>query len=158
MSTTTTSRLAESAAPLDVLLIDAALGPVRRFVPDTSTAKWAFSLARQPDITARRLGVLGVEAGRILTGTSTVAPHRGDRRSRDIGYGQSHCSLPNRLFAELTNNGTGAVRCSRAAGILGCLCGTRKARWPTVKANQLHAFNRVRAQRSGSDDGGYAGL
>lgn len=38
MSTITTSRLAESAAPLDALLVDAALGPVRRFVPDMSTA------------------------------------------------------------------------------------------------------------------------
>ena len=41
MSNATTAGLAESAAPLDVLLVDAALGPVRRFVPDMSTAKWA---------------------------------------------------------------------------------------------------------------------
>ena len=86
MSTATTSRLAESAAPLDVLLVDAALGPLRRFVPDMSTAKWAVSLARRPDITARRLGELGAEAGRILTGTSTVAPHRGDRRFADVAW------------------------------------------------------------------------
>ena len=33
--------------------------------------------------TARRLGGLGAEAGRILTGTSAVAPHRGDRRLTD---------------------------------------------------------------------------
>ena len=32
MSTITTSRHAESSAPLDVLLVDAALGPLRRFV------------------------------------------------------------------------------------------------------------------------------
>ena len=36
--TASTSRLAESAAPLDALLVDAALGPVRRFAPDLSTA------------------------------------------------------------------------------------------------------------------------
>ena len=77
MNTATTSRLAESAAPLDVLLVDAALGPVRRFVPDMSTAKWAVSLVRKPASTARRLGGLGAEAGRILTGSSTLAPHRG---------------------------------------------------------------------------------
>ena len=62
-----TSGLAESAAPLDVLLVDAALGPVRRFVPDMSTAKWAVSLARKPGTTARRLGDLGAEAGRVLS-------------------------------------------------------------------------------------------
>ncbi len=84
--TTTTSRLAESAAPLDVLLVDAALGPVGRFLPDMSTAKWAVSLARKPDITAQRLGELGAEAGRILTGTSTVAPHRRDRRFTDVAW------------------------------------------------------------------------
>ena len=62
MSTITTSRLAESSAPLEVLLVDAALGPLRRFVPEKSTAKWAVSLARRPNITARRLGGLGAEA------------------------------------------------------------------------------------------------
>ena len=77
MSTVTPARLAESAAPLDALLVDAAVGPVRRFVPDLSTAKWAVSLARKPGLTARRLAELGAEAGRVLTGTSTVAPHRG---------------------------------------------------------------------------------
>ena len=84
--TTTTSGLAESAAPLDVLLVDAALGPVRRFVPNMSTAKWAVSLARKPNISARRLGGLGAEAGRILTGTSTLAPNRGDRRFADVAW------------------------------------------------------------------------
>lgn len=89
MSTATTSRLAESAAPPDVLLVDAALGPVRRFVPDMSTAKWAVSLARKPGITARRLGGLGAEAGRILIGTSTVAPNRGDRRFADVAWAEN---------------------------------------------------------------------
>ena len=45
---TNTGKLAESAAPLDVLLVDAARGPARRFLPDLSTAKWAVSLARNP--------------------------------------------------------------------------------------------------------------
>ena len=83
---TATTGLAESAAPLDVLLVDAALGPVGRFLPDMSTAMWAVSLARKPDITAQRLGELGAEAGRILTGTSTVAPRRGDRRFTDVAW------------------------------------------------------------------------
>ena len=86
MRTITTSRLPESSAPLDVLLVDAALGPLRRFVPDTSTAQWAVSLARRPDITVRRLGGLGAEARRILTGASTVAPNRKDRRFTDVAW------------------------------------------------------------------------
>src|SRR6187397_505117 len=86
MSTVTPARLAESAAPLDALLVDAALGPLRRFVPDLSTAKWAAALACQPDLTARRLAGLGAEAGRVLTGTSTVAPHHGDRRFTDVAW------------------------------------------------------------------------
>ena len=83
---TTNARLADEAAPLDVLLVDAAMGPLRRFLPDMSTAKWAVSVARRPRATARRLGGLGAEAGRILTGASTVGPARGDRRFTDPGW------------------------------------------------------------------------
>ena len=83
---TNTAKLAASAAPLDAVLVDGALGPVRRFVPDISTAKWAVSLARNPGLTARRLGGLGTEAGRIVVGSSTVAPQRGDRRFRDVAW------------------------------------------------------------------------
>jgi len=83
---TTDARLADDAAPLDVLLVDAAMGPARRFLPDLSTAKWAVSLARRPRTTAHRLGDLGAEAGRILTGASTVGPARGDRRFTDVAW------------------------------------------------------------------------
>jgi polyhydroxyalkanoate synthase len=78
--------LADTAAPLDVLLVDAALGPVRRFLPDVSTARWGISLARNPRATARQLGGLGAEAGRVLAGTSKVAPKRGDRRFTDVAW------------------------------------------------------------------------
>jgi polyhydroxyalkanoate synthase len=81
-----TETLAEKAAPLDTLLVDAALGPVRRLIPDMSTARWALSLARQPRATARRLKDLGAEAGRIASGSSTVAPHKGDRRFTDQAW------------------------------------------------------------------------
>ena len=43
--------LADQAAPLDALLVDAALGPARRFAPDLSTAKFAVRLARRPGAT-----------------------------------------------------------------------------------------------------------
>ena len=52
---TATADLADQAAPLDALLVDAALGPVRRFAPDLSTARWATSLARKPLTCARRV-------------------------------------------------------------------------------------------------------
>ncbi len=86
MSTIPTNRLAENAAPLDALLVDAALGTIRRFVPDASTARWAISLARQPRTTVRRLGGLAGEAAKIVAGTSEVAPRRGDRRFADVGW------------------------------------------------------------------------
>lgn len=86
MSTIPTSRLAENAAPLDALLVDAALGTIRRFVPDASTARWAISLARRPRTTVRRLGGLAGEAAKIVAGTSEVAPRRGDRRFADVGW------------------------------------------------------------------------
>jgi polyhydroxyalkanoate synthase subunit PhaC len=84
--TTTTTRRADSAARLDALLVDPAVGPVRHFVPNMSTAKWAVSLAGKPALTARRLAELGAEAGRVLTGTSTLAPQRGDRRFTDVAW------------------------------------------------------------------------
>ncbi|GGU13941.1 PHA/PHB synthase family protein [Nocardioides albus] len=86
MSTTENTRLADTSAPLDVLLVDAALGPIRRLVPDRSTAKWAASLVRKPRTTVRRLGGLGAETLRIVTGGSDVAPRRGDRRFADTGW------------------------------------------------------------------------
>ena len=75
-----------STATFDVLLVDAALGPLHRFLPDMSTARWGVSLARSPGTTARRLAELGTQAGRILTGTSTMTPHGGDRRFTDVAW------------------------------------------------------------------------
>jgi polyhydroxyalkanoate synthase subunit PhaC len=77
---------AELAAPLDSLLIDAALGPLRRFAPDASTAKFALGLARRPRTTGRRLGALAAELARIGIGTSTVAPSKRDRRFADPAW------------------------------------------------------------------------
>ena len=82
----TGGRLADQAAPLDALLIDAALGSVRRFAPDLSTAKLGVALVRKPRTTARRLGSLVAETGRIAIGTSTVTPSRRDRRFADEAW------------------------------------------------------------------------
>src|SRR5882762_1197652 len=81
--------LADQAAPLDALLVDAALGPLRRFAPDASTLKFAVGLARRPGTTGRRLAGLGTEMTRILAGTSTLAPSRRDRRFVDPAWAEN---------------------------------------------------------------------
>jgi len=40
--------LADRGAPLDALLVDAALGPLRRLAPKSSTLRFAARLARHP--------------------------------------------------------------------------------------------------------------
>jgi len=74
------------AAPLDALLVDAALGPLRRFAPDASTLKLAARLAGRPRGTAARLGTLAAELFRVALGTSAVAPDNGDRRFTDPAW------------------------------------------------------------------------
>jgi polyhydroxyalkanoate synthase len=79
-------RLADQAAPLDALLVDAALGTFRRFAPDMSTAKLAVGLARRPRTTGRRMGGLAAELVRIGAGTSSLAPATRDRRFADAAW------------------------------------------------------------------------
>jgi polyhydroxyalkanoate synthase len=81
--------LADQAAPLDALLVDAALGPMRRLAPNASTAKFALRLARRPRTTGRRLGSLTAELARIGAGTSTIAPSKRDRRFADPAWTQN---------------------------------------------------------------------
>ena len=83
-----TTALAESPPPLDMLMIEAALGP-RHLVPDMSTARWAVALARQPRTTSRRLARAGTEAARVLVGRSTVEPHPRDRRFTDVAWSEN---------------------------------------------------------------------
>jgi hypothetical protein len=73
-------QLADQAAPLDALLVDAALGTLRRVAPDMSAAKLAVALARRPCTTGRRMGGLAAELVRIGAGTSSLAPATHDRR------------------------------------------------------------------------------
>ncbi|HEY2949959.1 MAG TPA: alpha/beta fold hydrolase [Micromonosporaceae bacterium] len=81
-----TNELADQAAPLDALLVDAALGPMRRLAPNTSTARFAARLARHPRATGRRLGSLTAELARVVAGTSTIAPSKRDRRFADAAW------------------------------------------------------------------------
>jgi polyhydroxyalkanoate synthase len=89
MATKKLDQLAETAAPLDVLLVDAARGPLKRLLPNSSTARWAVSLARQPVTTARRFKDLGAEAGRVVMGTSILAPDKRDRRFTDVAWSEN---------------------------------------------------------------------
>jgi polyhydroxyalkanoate synthase len=77
---------ADAAGALDLLLTDAALGPLRRLLPGTAAVRFAARLGRRP----RKLGGRGLdllrEYSRITTGGSTVAPTRGDRRFSDAAW------------------------------------------------------------------------
>jgi polyhydroxyalkanoate synthase len=80
--------LADRAAALDTLLVDAALRP-RRMIPDASTAKLAVGLLRHPHVTGHRLGGLAADVARAAVGRSTVAPSRRDRRFTDPAWTQN---------------------------------------------------------------------
>jgi len=80
------TQLADEAAPLDALLVDAALGPLRRFTPDSSTVRFAARLAGQPLTVGRRARGLAAEFARIAVGTSVVAPPKRDRRFADPAW------------------------------------------------------------------------
>jgi polyhydroxyalkanoate synthase subunit PhaC len=79
----------EAAAPLDLLLTQAALGPARRFLPDASGLRFLGALARRPERVATRLGGLAGELGRIAVGASEVAPSSRDRRFADPAWTQN---------------------------------------------------------------------
>ncbi len=73
-------------SPLDVMLTDAALGPVRRLLPGLAGVKLAGQLSRRPVSTAKaQLGVVR-ELGRIAVGRSGVEPAKRDRRFADPAW------------------------------------------------------------------------
>jgi len=86
-SDTTRSAAAEAAAaPLDLLLTDAAMGALRRVNPGGSGLRLAAALAGQPRLVAARGRQLMGELGRIVVGSSQVQPSRRDRRFADPGW------------------------------------------------------------------------
>jgi len=71
---------------LEVLLTDATMSGVARWLPGRSLAKAAAKLATRPDKVARStLGLYG-ELARIAAGRSDVAPAKGDRRFKDPAW------------------------------------------------------------------------
>jgi polyhydroxyalkanoate synthase len=75
-----------AAAPLDLLLTDAAMGVLRRMNPGGSGLRLAAALAGRPRLVAGRGRQLAGELGRIAVGTSQVQPSRRDRRFADPGW------------------------------------------------------------------------
>jgi polyhydroxyalkanoate synthase subunit PhaC len=75
-----------AAAPLDLLLTDAAIGALRRVNPGGSGVRLAAALAGRPRLVAGRGRRLVSELARIAVGTSQVQPSRRDRRFADPGW------------------------------------------------------------------------
>jgi polyhydroxyalkanoate synthase subunit PhaC len=80
-------RVAEAATGLDMILTDAALGPLRRLVPPmTSSLRFTAALARHPRKVLGHTGHLVGEIGRIGLGRSEVAPGPKDKRYADPAW------------------------------------------------------------------------
>src|SRR5260221_8898669 len=78
--------LADQAAPLDALLVDAALGTLRRFVPDARAARRGVSLGRRPLTTGGGRRGRASEFAGMGAGTSELAPAKRDRRFTDPAW------------------------------------------------------------------------
>ncbi len=77
----------EGALGLDMVLVDAARGPLRRLVPPAGTTlRFGAALARQPSVLARRAGELAGELGRITVGRSELVPGKKDKRFADPAW------------------------------------------------------------------------
>src|SRR6202522_2886366 len=75
-----------AAAPLDLLLGDAATGMLRPMHPGGSGLRLAAALAAKPRLVAGRGGRLAGELARIAVGRSQVQPSRRDRRFADPAW------------------------------------------------------------------------
>ena len=75
-----------AAAPLDLLLADAATGLLRRLNPGASGLRLTAALASRPRLVAGRGRQLAGELARIAVGRSQVQPSRRDRRFADPAW------------------------------------------------------------------------
>jgi polyhydroxyalkanoate synthase subunit PhaC len=85
-SDTINSSADAAAAPLDLLLTDAAIGMLRRVNPGGSGLRLAAALASRPRLVAGRGRWLAGELARVAMGSSQVQPSRRDRRFADPGW------------------------------------------------------------------------
>jgi poly[(R)-3-hydroxyalkanoate] polymerase subunit PhaC len=74
------------AAPLDLMLSEAAVGPVQRWNPGAAGLKAATKLALRPRTVARRGAGLAGELAKIAIGRSEVGPSKSDRRFKDPAW------------------------------------------------------------------------
>jgi polyhydroxyalkanoate synthase subunit PhaC len=84
--TTRPAAAGAAAAPLDLLLTDAAVGMLRRVNPGGSSLRLAAALASRPGLVIGRGRQLLGELARIAAGVSDVQPSRRDRRFADPGW------------------------------------------------------------------------
>ncbi|HZE67439.1 MAG TPA: hypothetical protein VE081_12445, partial [Sporichthyaceae bacterium] len=77
------------AAPLDELLTQAAVGPMRRLLPGGPLTRFAGALVRNPQPVVSRVGGVAAELGRIAVGTSTIAAAGRDKRFADPAWTQN---------------------------------------------------------------------
>jgi polyhydroxyalkanoate synthase len=77
------------AVPLDELLTQAAVGPLRRLFPGRSTARLVGALARNPRPLVSRVAATTAELGRIVIGSSDAAPNPRDKRFADPAWTQN---------------------------------------------------------------------
>ncbi|HUR84873.1 MAG TPA: alpha/beta fold hydrolase [Solirubrobacteraceae bacterium] len=75
-----------AAAGLDVLLTDAAQGPLRRMLPGRAAVKTAAKLALKPDAVALRTLRLTTELAKIAAGRSDIEADKRDRRFKDQAW------------------------------------------------------------------------
>ena len=85
----TTEETPETAAALDLLLTQAALGPLHRFLPGGPALRFARALAARPGLVTSRAGGLAAELARIAGGTSSLAPAARDRRFTDPAWARN---------------------------------------------------------------------
>ncbi|MGY1633044.1 PHA/PHB synthase family protein [Geodermatophilus sp. SYSU D01186] len=77
----------EAAIGLDMVLVDSARGPLRRMIPPARTSlRLGRALAGQPRSVARRAGGLAKDLGKVVVGTSDIAPSPKDKRFADPAW------------------------------------------------------------------------
>jgi polyhydroxyalkanoate synthase subunit PhaC len=86
MTTADTEDGEDLAAPLDLLLTDAALGLGRRLAPNSSWLALGAGLARRPRAVTRRGAELARQLTGVAVGQSKVVPEKRDRRFADPAW------------------------------------------------------------------------
>ena len=86
MSVTQERRSTPDGSPLDVMLTDAAVGPLRRLLPARAGLKLAARLAARPVATTRMTARTARALGQVVAGRSEVEPSKKDKRFADPAW------------------------------------------------------------------------